>query len=301
MKVKTKIIQKVMVIFLLAVVVFSCEKDKENIKQFPSGNIKYIKNDSVDIYYYDRIGKMVFEKVFHKKKYDSVFYFYNNKRIFKAGKRDKAGNLFGKWKYYTKEGNLSDIKEFFIINNDYDKGYRLNQKWYFNKKGDTMFYGNSNFNVYNQKEFIEDPNEVKRSIFIYFDFHPEDTLSVGEPLRGFAQDAFPFWKKKGSECYVVIGKEHDNFNSDFSNEHEIKTDTFYCLEKDKFNKGHFPNADLKHSVVFGRWFDTPGEKIIRGYMIESYTRKATPGDSIVEQERRTYFEKRIYVKDTIKI
>lgn len=183
-----------------------------------------------------------------------------------------------------------------LINNEIEKGYRLNQKWYFNKDSDTVYYGSKEFNIYDQKEFLEDPNMVKRSIFVRFKFFPEgDTLNISEPFRAFAEDAFPFWKDKGSESYVVLAKEKYNFNIDFSNEHLTKCDTFFNLEHDKQNVQFFPNADKKHSIVFGRWFDTPGEKILRGYMVEYYKKSPLSSDNVAQEERRTYFEKKVYV------
>ncbi len=248
-------------------------------------------------HYYDLPNEKEKQLIFHKTNYDSIIYYYDNGRVFKTGKKDLNGNLYDKWNYYTKDGFLSDTREYFLLNNKFNKGYRLNQIWYFNQKGDTMYYGNNSFNKYNQKDFFESQKNLKRSIFIRFDLYPkEDTLNITEPFRGYAEDGFPFWTNNNSECYIVLAKEKYNFNKDFSNEEQVKLDTFFCLEKDKVNKKAFHNANQKHTVVFGRWFDNPGKKILRGYMVEFYRKKSTLNDSIVKQERRTYFEKTIYVK-----
>ena len=251
---------------------FSCNKKEDDIEYYKQSKNKY-------------------KVSYHFDNYDSVVVFYKNGKIFKTGKQDLNGKYFGKWNYYTTDEFLSNTQEFLIIN----KKVKLNQQWYYNIKGDTMYYGNKKFNIYNQKEFREDPNELKRSIFVRFGFIPEgDTLSISEPFKVLAEDGFPFWTNKDSESYVVLAKENYNFNSDFSNESQVKLDTFFCVERDKINKGSFPNSDQKHTVAFGRWFVTPGKKELRGYMVE-YCK-----NNIIIEERRTYFEKIIYVKDTVK-
>jgi hypothetical protein len=252
------------------------------------------------IYYYDVSGNKKIKEFYHKNNYDSLVYYYDSGKVFKTGTQDLEHNLYGKWNHYTREGFLSDTKEYFVLNNELFKGSILNQKWYYNQKGDTMFYGNNRFNVYKQKEFESESQGEKTSRFIRFYFSAIDTISISEPFTGFAEDGFPAWGLANSESYIVLAKEKFNFNKDFSNESSVKLDTFVCIEKDKVNKDNFPNCDQRHSVAFGRWFDTPGKKILRGYMMEYYKRKPTPNDSIVKYEKRTYFEKVIYVKDTVK-
>lgn len=254
------------------------------------------------IYYYNMEKSPLYKINFHKENHDSIVFYYKNGNVFKNGKKNKKGNTFGKWNYYTKEGFLSKTHEYFIINDDIDKGVRLNQVWYFNKERDTMFYGNSKFNIYDQEEFKAESKGEKTSIFVRFRYaNRKDTISIAEPLQGLAEDAAPFWESRNSNSYIVLGKEKHNFNKDFSNLKEVKLDTFVCLKNDKVNNpSSFPDYNPKYGIAFGRWFDTPGKKILRGYMVEHYKRKATPDDSIVSRQRRTYFEKVIYVKDTIK-
>lgn len=292
----------------LLVILTSCSETHDEKEYYPSGNLKSLKmynygNDKLEktIYYYDVSGDKKIEVIYHKTNCDSILYYYDNGRVFKTGKQDKKGYYFNKWNYYTREGLLSDTKEFFVINNKFGKRSVLNQQWYYNQKGDTMFYGNNRFNVYKQKEFELESKGEKTSGFIYFHFYPKgDTLSIAEPLICTAETAYPAFGAENSESYVVLAKEKFNFNSDFSNEAQVKGDTFPCLAKDKVNGYKFPKADKKHTVVFGRWFDTPGKKIVRGYMVEYYKRKPTPDNDNVRYETQVYFEKVIYVKDTIK-
>ncbi len=294
--------------FIICLLLVSCKRNENETDYFPSGNIKLSKFfDQTTgklvktISYYDISGNRKYKVSFHKNNYDSIVYYYNNGKVRKTGNQNLKGQLFGKCNFYTREGFLSSTSEYFIINNDQEKGSKINQKWYYNKKGDTMFYGNNRFNIANQKEFKAETEGEKTSFFVRFHFNPiGDTLSISEPFSSIAEEAFPAWGKIPSENYVVLAKEKFNFNSDFSNENQVKLDTFYCLEKDKKNGNKFPNADKRHTAVFGRWFDVPGEKILRGYMVEYYNRKPTKNNDIVKYERRTYFEKKIFVNDTIK-
>lgn len=296
------------IFFIACLIIISCSKKQDEKEYYSSGNLKSLKvynleNDKLEqtIYYYDLLSNKKMKMFYHKLSYDSIVYYYNNGKVFKTGKQDFKENLYGKWNYYTREGFLSDTKEYVILNNEFGKGGVLNQNWYYNQKGDTMYYGNNKFNIYNQKEFELGSKGTKTSRFTRFNFDPKgDTLSIANPFRAFAEDGFPVWGALNSEEYVVLAKEKFNFNKDFSNEAQIKLDTFFCLEKDKVNKNKFPKVDQKHAVAFGRWFDTPGKKILRGYMVEYYKNKPTTNDSIIKQERRTYFEKVIYVKDTVK-
>lgn len=293
-------------LFIVSIFLNSCQSEVVETKYFyDSGNLKELHLSesgklNKTVYYYDNEESSIKKEKFLKADYDSLIYYYENGKIFKLGTEDKGNQRFGIWNYYTKEGYLSNSREYFIINNSWGTGSWLNQTIYFNSKGDTMFYGNNKFNIYDQKDFSEESEGEKTSIFVRFHKNVADTISIAESFSGIAEDGAPFWASKNSESFIVLAKEKYNFNKDFSNEAQVKLDTFYCLEKDKNNKGILPEANQRHTVIFGRWFDTPGEKILRGYMIERYKRKSTKNDSITGETRRTYFEKKIYVKDTLK-
>ena len=246
---------------------------------------------NMDIEYYEQSNNK-YKTIYHFQNYDSVVVFYRNGKMFKTGKQDKNNNLFGKWNYYNIDGFLSDTREFFIIGND----SKLNQIWFFNKKKDTITYSNPNFNVYNQEEFGLDTG-FDSSVFIYLSISPKkDTFKVFEKISIDIQDATPFWRKKGSECFVVLGKEKNNFNDNFSNLYQVKSDTIRNLYSIKSNNIYEKTVDLKNTVGFEIYYKTPGEKILRGYMVESWKRKPTVDDSIKYRERKIYFEKTIYVK-----
>lgn len=291
---------------LLFIILASCKNEQEDTTYYSSNNLKSIKLFDQDtlvrtVVFYDSIINVKFSEVIHKKTHDSIAYFYNNGQLHKTGIRTKRGDIFGKWHFYTREGFLSETREYIVLDNMDSRGVKLNQIWFYNQEGDTMYYGNNDFNVYDQYEFRENSTRFKESIFVNFDFTPEgDTLSISEPFKALAEDGHPLWKHKNSESYVVLGKENNNFNSDFSNERQVKADTFFCLEKDIQNRKNFSQFNQRNTVAFGRWFDTPGRKVIRGYMVEKYTNNKMQKDSILGESRRTYFEKILYVKDTIR-
>ena len=266
---KKKTVLNLIILFLF----FSCNKKDEDIEYYQQSKNKY-------------------KVSYHFDNYDSIVYFYRNGKIFKTGKQYKNTNLFGKWNYYNIDGFLSENREFFIIGND----YILNQIWYYNKKGDTIFYPNKKFNAYKQKEFESDI-AFDSSIFIRILCHPKkDTIKLFEKISVDIEDATPFWAKNGSECYVILAKEKYNFNSNFSNINEAKFDTIHNLYSIKSNRGQKNATDLKHTIGFNISFKTTGKKVLRGYMMEYWKRKPTIDDSIKYRARKVYFEKIIYVK-----
>ena len=103
---------------MILVIFYSCKNESVKKEYYDSGYIKKViiqKEFIEEINYYDMPGEICFNHIFHKNKYDSLVYYYNNGNVFKSGLRDKNNNLFGKWDFYNRDGYLSDTKEFFII------------------------------------------------------------------------------------------------------------------------------------------------------------------------------------------
>ncbi|WP_306352560.1 hypothetical protein [Flavobacterium sp. '19STA2R22 D10 B1'] len=288
------------IIIVIIVIIYSCTKnEKENeVEYYSSSNIKSLKKYnnngylSKHIMYYDTLNKSIYRIIFKKKQYDSIVYFYKNRKIYKKGLQDLKQRKFGNWYRYTKEGYLSEIREYFIIENN----FVLNRQWYIDKKGDTLWYANK-FNRYNQKEFANDTLAFRNSSMIDFNFFSKDTIKINDPFAASVICNSPLLRKYNSQIIMVLAKEKNNFNSSFSNIKEVKLDTFYNLNTDKVNRIGFPKANPNYVVVFGRWFDKPGIKKLRGYMIESFKREPTKRDSIINGERKVYFEKTIFVRD----
>ncbi len=179
---------------------------------------------------------------------------------------------------------------------------RTYNKFYLTKKGDTAWYAKK-FNSYKQKEFVDDTLSSRNSNMTLFNIQSEDTISINEPFAAYVSHFTPLLRSKNSEIVMYLGKEGDNFNDNFSNEDQVKLDTFPNLKLDTTNKTNFERSghEEQYTAVFGRWFKTPGEKILRGYMKEFFERDPTEDDSIIKGEHRVYFEKKIFVKDTVSV
>ncbi|MBC7607551.1 MAG: hypothetical protein H7199_11450 [Burkholderiales bacterium] len=297
--IKNKKAKFILVVLSLSIMCSCNKKNKEYY--YPSHNIKYSEeyNKSGELKkintYYDTIGNLKYHMLFRKNDHDSIIYYYKNGKIYKTGLQDFKAKKYGNWYLYTREGYLSEIREYFIIENN----YILNRNWYLGKKKDTLWYAKKS-NRYNQKEFVNDTLECRNSSMINFDFYCKDTISISEPFAAAVRCNSPLLREYNSQIIMVLGKENHNFNKTFSNEKDVKLDTFYNLNKDKINRVNFPKANRNYVVAFGRWFDKPGKKILRGYMIEFFKRKPTLEDNNVKGETKVYFEKIIYVKDTVK-
>lgn len=245
--------------------------------------------------FYEREPDAEYKITIKKEDYDSIIYKYDNGQVFKTGRVNSKSQVIGKWNLFDRKGNLREIREYFI----YEKKPILNRVWFLGENGDTLVQ-RPETDVFNQKEFIHDTLGVKFSSDNYFKFN-SDTISLGEPVRGFAFCYTPKLREYGSEIRVFLDTEKEKFNSDFSNSEEILKQGYNNLARDTFNQQWFDGIteeNARYIAVFGSWFETPGDKVMRGYM-EEYAIgpfNDRDADSLIT---KTFFEKRIYVKDTI--
>ncbi len=247
---------------------------------------------NVILKFYEKQPDKIYRKVLKKSEFDSIFYYYKNGNIFKEGKSRKNGKPFGIWNLYSKNGKLREIREWFVINGH----SRINRVWFLNKSGDTIPWRNQD-SIFMQKEFINDTLGTRATNYnvIYF---RKDTVEFNESMKAIAYLRSPLIEEENSQLMVLIGKSKNNFNSDFSNENEVKLDTFYNLTIDTVNQKWFPNVEQKYFVTFGYYFESPGLKNIKGYMLEYANGNFENGiDSLTS---KTYFEKEIFVKDSVK-
>lgn len=267
----------------ILLLIFSCnDKNKGN-----SDLAEKRQTDTISVEYYNNNPARIKEV---KLRNGVIVKFYNNGNLFLRGQFDKDNQRIGKWDYYTRDGKLSETREYYIIK----KHSYLNQNIYFSKDDEYWTtIKDDNFNVYDQKEFYGDTLNYSKSYYAEFDLG-KDTINVNEPWRAVCYYYTPVFNDKYSQAIVVMGRTDHNFNKDFSNIKEVKTDTFYSLQKDVQNQRYFPDDDPKYTIVFGKWFKTQGKKIIRGYLSENYKDK-TDGS----KEKRIFFEKTIYVKDSV--
>ncbi len=277
--------KKLLIVFILTFAILAC---RENSTEFNQNEI---------IEYYPHNPKVVFKKIIHKTDFDSVYFYYDNGALFKKGKQYRENQKFGIWQLYDKEANLREIREWFTINGK----SRANRVWHLSKKGDTIAWRTED-TIYKQKEFINDTIYFRNTKYdvIYFN---KDTIKLNESLKGYIEIWSPVIRDYPPNVRAFIAQEKNNFNYDFSNKNEIKLDTFYDLTIDIENQKWFPGADFNDLVVIGKWFDTTGEKIIRGYYQQYFIgpteldKNGRKIDSIIGY--KTYFEKKVVVIDSI--
>ncbi|WP_034045128.1 hypothetical protein [Wocania ichthyoenteri] len=245
---------------------------------YPDGNLKVkkvfengVERDS--IIYYNNNSSSSIMKIEYLSVIDSVKqkYFHENGNLKKEGFVNLNRNAIGKWVFYNDKKEISAVREYKNISG---KEY-LNQEWALNPRGDTLYYQSNFFNFYSSS----------------------DTIYLNEPFKGIVRVDCPLFKDKESEIYILLPHIIGNLNSDFSNEHRIKLDTFYSLKKDIKNQKWFSNEQAKYPYIaaFGKKSLKKGKNIIRGIILESYFDK----NKSVDIMHRKYFEKEIFVKDSI--
>lgn len=291
-------------LLLIVITIFSCNRKNENKSYYDSGNLKSVTEYETDsLYtitdYYDNVRQEKYKVLFNKEGYDSIVYYYKNGNAFKTGLRNKNGVNIKKWNFYRRDGRLSETREFLIIKGEQE----LNQNWYYNEKGDTVAFANKKFNNYEQKEFLKDTLNSRMSNYAIFNYSDEPPLSekvtIANPLKASVLVQGIYDK---SEIMVLLAKENNNFNKNFSNISEVKFDTFVCVKKDKINGYIYRDSNQNMTAVFGRRFKSTGKKNIRGYVTEYYEKKVDSTDKLfgkfktVTNERRIYFEKEVNLK-----
>lgn len=273
-----------LIILFLTFITLSCKNN-------PTGKIT---NET--LLFYSDDSEEVFKRIKDKTDFDSVYIYYKNGNIFKKGKSRKNGKPFGIWNLYSKDSKLREIREWYVIN-----GYsRINRAWFLDKKGDTLAWRYQD-SIFKQKEFINDTLGIRYTNYnvIYF---KKDTLKYNESLRAYAYVRTPLLRNENSQALVLIANSNsEKFNDDFSNETKVELDTFYNLTIDKENQKWFNNVDQKYFVTFGYHFENPGDKILRGYLLE-YAKGDFSNEFGKEMDSlvfKTYFEKKIFVKDSL--
>ncbi len=275
--------------FLICICLISCQTRENCIKEYHSnGNLKVCHYYDIDnkldssISYSREIKNLVLSKSFYQDSLNRKETYHINGSIKSKGRIDDNGIRLGNWNFYDNEAKLESIKEFVNIK---DKEY-LNQNWVLNKEGDTIF-------------------EKSKIVEILLN---KDTISLNEPVRAVAYLRSNLFKGKNSRLKLVLSEGYESlFDENFNNEDKILKDTFYDVEQDTLNAQYFEDElNRQYLVAFGKWFKTPGNKVIRGIAVEYYgyyegkEKKHKDISLIPFKANKTYFEKPIYVKDSIK-
>lgn len=272
--------KKILFIFVFTIF-FSCTETRKKDLEDNTSN-----NDTISKSYYDsnrKIKEVILKDSIQRK-------YYLNGNIFSDGKLNSQQQRIGLWDFYTKEGLLSETRDYRIINGE---SY-LNQNIYYSKEGSDywMEIRDQNFNIYSHPDFSSDTLSYSKTYYAEFDLG-KDTIKLSEPWRAVCYYYTPIFRNKNAEAVILLGGKGNTFNSDFSNIQNIKKDTFYSLKKDIDNRKNFPDDDVDYTIVFGKWFDTPGLKLIRGYLSEFYREENT--NELIE--KRVFFEKEVYVDE----
>lgn len=203
------------------------------------------------------------KKTVLKPDFDSVYVYYDNGNIFKKGKQTKDGSVFGAWNYYDRDENLREIREWFII----DDTAKINRVWFLNSEGDTLAL-RSQDRIFDQEEFVNDTLDFRNSHYNFVNFITPDTIAVSEYYFAYATVGSPLLREYDWEILVVVNKPDQELKRDFSNINKIELDSFFNANKDTLHRVE-SDYDPKHIAAFSQKFITPGEKTIRGYIIES--------------------------------
>jgi hypothetical protein len=280
--------KNLLIIFILTFTIIACKENSAEIKQ----------NETIE--YYKNNPKVVFKRTVHLADFDSVYFFYDDGILFKKGKQYRENQKIEKWELYDRDSDLREIREWFTI-----KGKsQANRAWNFNKKGDTIAWRTED-SIYKQTEFINDTIFFRNTIYDVIFFN-RDTIKLNEPIRGYVQIFSSVIRDQPSNIRAFIAKDSTNYNYDFSNDKEVNLAKFNDLTIDTKNQKWAGNGtDFSKLAFIGLRFDSVGDKYLRGYYQQysfgpfSKDKNGQKVDSIIGH--KIYFEKKLYVKDSIEI
>lgn len=280
----------------------SCTEDYPKKSYFKNGNIKRIEfysNEEKDSTYifYDLSDKIIRTK-FHIHS-DSVYQktYYKNGSLFKKGWLLNIGNgtkfPIGKWYYYNKNEELSDIRQYMIVRGE----SILNQIWFLNEKGDTVVIGDEKFNSYEQKTFVSQKIKNLESDYLFLKYLKNDTLKVGEAFTLLLMNMGAS-EKSFSKVFIEGRKE---LKEDFSNEFSLELHEYNNLSVDTINQKWFKTLSPFYDdvVLFGVIPPEIGKNTLKGYMLELINDTLANGKIKERIKNKTYFKIPLYVKDTI--
>lgn len=276
---------KIILISLILINIISCSSEYDEKGKINNYLKKVEQEDTLKISYTNsnQIKTVVYPD-------GAITKYYKNGNIFLKGKLNQEMQRISEWHFYTYNGKLSEIREYFIVK---DRSV-VNQAIYFDDEGYKIFNSDRSFNRYDQAEFSSDTLRFDQSFFKEIILQ-NDTLYQGEYLKGAVFYHTPIYKgNDGSKTILIIGGNKKNFNKDFSNVKKATKDTFNNLLNDTINQKYFPDDDPGYSFVFGKKYETSGKKYLRGYITEYYF-----DGNQNKTEVRIYFEKEIYVKEII--
>ena len=222
--------------------------------------LKEINLDSVTVSYYNEKFNLIEQMdFFYEVKKHHRFNFYSNGHLKMEGIL-KNGLPMSEWKFYDKNEVLELVRDIKLIKGE----PYINQELFYDENQDTI-YAVSHF------------YEIK---------YDKDTINLNEEFKAIVNLPIPFHKKKNSNILVCISEfDSFDFNDDFSNENEIDKICFMDFETTKINKKWINGVNYNHSAAISRQFNSAGDKLIKGIIIE-YVKNSK--DSIGDI-RKNYF------------
>lgn len=238
-------------IFLLIILLFSCDKEHHKRTYYVNGVLKeervYLKEELKKKFEFDSIG-IIKKKVFYTNgKLDSLMFFnYGIKRsmrlifadsiydklYFENGKIESEGRIFndslaiGWWMFYHKNGLLKAKREYFITCNK----SVFNQAIVFDEKGDTIFR-DDDFNLSSFYDFqVTDLNNGKLKVdYNIVPISNRSFLQVGIINR----DDFCVVEEKDVDTVINLSSRRGSF----------------VVKKNKYNKGMIIDYRTTHKDV----------------------------------------------------
>ena len=210
--------------------------DKDSLKQgerivyYKSGNIfsrtSYKDNNRNDsIYYYYDNNKSSVEMITYTYANGSYFYkdFSDYNKIAQEGVFDSEERRIGIWKNYDKQGNVTFIKEYKIINGT---SY-TNQLWNLLSSGDTLNTGTS----------------------MRYEVGPRK-LQLGDSIRFFFQSDVSYQPPGVSDFLVAIPKDYtkENFTKDFSNQ-DINGGTYSVPKQIRYSLQYMDDYPIEKKAI----------------------------------------------------
>jgi len=247
---------------LFLIFIYSCNNKVKSINYKID---KLLVNDSIIIYSKKkkRIKKII-------RVNDSVYkqYDFGSKEVLSSyGLINKDSLKIGTWFYYNSLGDSIKKEKYLIVGNN----SILNERILYNDNGDIIFHKSKYFHISLRK----------------------DTVKINEMIKGVVYLEANLFKNKNSNIQVLLSVDDiDDLSYDFSNENLIKLDTFPNISGNQEMKKDFKNFNHNLLSIFGKRYNSCGNKIIRGIIIEKYTQNL---DSIDTKINKTYFEKEVFV------
>lgn len=165
-------------------------------------NVDYEEDSTID---HSQLSDSTIRKFYENGNLKAIYYlkdgvvhgdyksYYSNGKVYLKGEYD-SGLSVGRWEYYDSNGHLDSVIEYFIVNTKSE----INQKWVFDKNGDT----------FNEKSFYYTAQFYK------------DTIEMGECNSLYIIVEKPYF---GNQMTILLG----DFDKGFINMEEAEIDTLW--------------------------------------------------------------------------